>query len=228
MLCRESRELVSARLDGEDVPAAELDAHLAACADCRTWADDAARVTRLVRVRLAEPETAPDLVAAVVAVAPRTAGLRLALGGVGLGQCALAVSGILDAGGAHAAHLSHESAAWNLALGVGFGWVASGPARRVPGLVAMVGAFVGVLAVLSVLDLVGGQVDPVRLATHALVAVGFVLLLALARAERGPGGSRGATEDGATEDAVPAPAARRRPPRRGSGDGLASSARAAA
>jgi predicted anti-sigma-YlaC factor YlaD len=218
--------MFSARLDGEELPgeAEVLDTHLAGCAGCGAWAERAARITRLTRLRLAEPETEPetepedtvatviaphreavlDLVAAVVAQAPprRRVGpgaLRLALGAVGIGQCALAVSGIVGVGGDHgavelagasAAHMAHETAAWNLALGVGFLWVAMGTARRMSGLVALVGAFVGVLAVLSVLDVLDGQVDPVRLATHLLVVAGFVLLLVLRRVERtGDGGA---------------------------------------
>ena len=91
-------------------------------------------------------------------------------------------------GPADAAHMTHESAAWNLALAVGFLWVATGSGRRTAGLVALVGAFVGVLTVLSLLDLLDGQVDPARLATHVLVVVGFVLLLVLQRIDRRGGG----------------------------------------
>ncbi len=196
MLCADAREAISARLDDEELPGevVALDVHLAGCVDCRHHVDRAAHVTRLTRTRAVE--AAPDLVAAVLAAAPppprRTgaAGIRLGLGAVGIGQCALAISGIVGAGGgpAGAAHMSHESAAWNLALAVGFLWVATGTARRPSGLVALVGAFVGVLGVLSMLDLLDGQVDPVRLATHVLVVVGFVLLLALQRIDRRGGG----------------------------------------
>lgn len=197
MLCADARDAISARLDDEELPgeAAALDAHLDGCAGCRLYVDRAAHVTRLTRTRAVEP--VPDLVAAVAAAAPpapRRGGagaVRLALGAVGIGQCALAVSGVVVAGGGGAAHVSHESAAWNLALGVGFLWVATGTVRRTSGLVALVGAFVGVLGVLSVLDLAGGRVDPARLATHLLVVAGFVLLLALQRIDRrGGGGGR--------------------------------------
>lgn len=194
MLCADARDAISARLDDEELPgeAAALEAHLDGCAGCRQYVDRAAHVTRLTRTRAVEP--APDLVAAVLAAAPSrprrigASGVRLGLGAVGIGQCALAISGIVGAGGGAAAHMSHESAAWNLALAVGFLWVATGTARRTSGLVALVGAFVGVLGVLSVLDLLVGRVDPVRLATHLLVVVGFVLLLVLQRIDRRGGG----------------------------------------
>jgi len=40
MRCTRFREAISARLDGEDpgLPTEQLDAHLAGCPDCRSWA----------------------------------------------------------------------------------------------------------------------------------------------------------------------------------------------
>lgn len=205
MRCEDCRDAISARLDGEEQPgeAAAVDAHLEGCADCVRFTDRAAHVTRLTRTRTAEPD--PDLVAAVVAAAPpppprrdgAVAAARWALGAVGVGQLALAVSGVVAAGathhggvelaGASAAHLSHESSAWNLALAVGFLWVATGTSR-VPGLVPMIGAFVGVLTALSTLDVLGGRVEGARLVTHGLVVAGLLLLVTLQRLTRDGGG----------------------------------------
>lgn len=226
MLCADARDAISARLDDEELPgeAAALDAHLSGCAGCRRYLDRAAHVTRLTRTRVVG--AGPDLVAAVVAAAPpvprRTGAgrIRLGLGAVGIGQCALAISGIVGAGGgpAGAAHMSHESAAWNLALAVGFLWVATGP-QRTSGLVALVGAFVGMLTVLSVLDLFDGRVDPARLATHLLVVAGLVLLLALRRIDRrGGGGTR------ALHTPAHSPADVERPEEPAGGPGLAPTA----
>lgn len=206
MRCDICREAISARLDGEEHPgeSSEIDAHLETCAGCRRFADQAAHVTRLARTRIADP--GPDLVAGVLAAAPtarwrrRTAVLRVALGVIGLGQLAVAVAGIVAVGtatghgtivvgGASAAHFAHESAAWNLALAVGFLYVALRP-PRVTGLVPVIGSFVGMLAALSALDVVvGGRVDPARLVSHLLVLAGLILLLALQH-RTGGGGSR--------------------------------------
>ncbi|MEO7195297.1 MAG: zf-HC2 domain-containing protein [Pseudonocardiaceae bacterium] len=51
MDCAQCREALSARLDGEERPteSGALGAHLATCAACRQFADDVARITRLVR-----------------------------------------------------------------------------------------------------------------------------------------------------------------------------------
>lgn len=205
MACEDCRDAISARLDGEDLPgeSEQVDAHVAGCAECRAFAERAARVTRLTRTRAAEP--VPDLAAAVLAAAPppvrarRADAVRLALGGVGVGQFALAVSGVvagaghrgaIELAGASAVHLSHESSAWNLALAVGFLWAAGGGARAA-GLVPVVGAFVGVLGALSLVDLLGGRVDPARLLTHGLVLAGFVLLVVLRRIGGDGGGGAG-------------------------------------
>lgn len=204
--CAECRELVSARLDGEQGRSDAVDAHLQRCADCRAFADRAAAVTRLARTGAAHPT--PDLVGPVLAAAAglrpvvrrrRSAvAVRLGLGLVGLGQVALAVAGVVSAGwagagdvhlaGASAAHVAHETSAWNLALGVGFAAVALGGSRLVAGLLPVLGAFVGVLAALSVVDLVAGRVEPDRLLGHALVVVGLVLLLVHRRVLRDGGG----------------------------------------
>ncbi|MCK2243311.1 MULTISPECIES: zf-HC2 domain-containing protein [unclassified Crossiella] len=195
MDCSNYQELLSARLDGEEPPdAARLDAHLDACADCSAWYDRAARITRLARTGVAE--AGPDLVAAVLAELPPRRGvsllavLRWALGLLGIAQVTLAMSVFLSPGGgdhhgggllaAGATHLSHESAAWNLALGVAFGWAAL-RTRQVAGLVPVLGTFVVVLFGVSLLDLVRGGVAPTRVAAHLVALAGLVLIVLLAR-----------------------------------------------
>jgi predicted anti-sigma-YlaC factor YlaD len=204
--CPDCRESLSARLDGEDDPGerAAVDAHLTRCAECRAWQDRAARVTRLARTGLVEP--VPDLADAVLVAAPPPRrvrwqlGLRGALAALGVGQLGLAIGGVLAAahsadarghggaglGGATLAHFSHESAAWNLALAVGFLWVAA-RAGRAAALVPVIGTFVVVLGGLSLLDLLRGSVETSRLASHVVVLLGLLVLLVLARLGDRPG-----------------------------------------
>jgi predicted anti-sigma-YlaC factor YlaD len=228
MRCEDCRDAISARMDGEDPgagPGSDVTAvedHLAACAPCRAFADRAARITRLTRLRPAgDADGAPDLVPGLLAALdagdarpapPRErralarSAVRAALAVLGVGQLALALSGIVaTAGASHGpgrvagagiAHLSHESAAWNLALGVAFLWAASGAARRAGGLVPVIGAFVALLVALSALDLVSGHVDTGRLLGHVPVVAGLLLLLLHARLGHGGGGRTGAPEDG--------------------------------
>ena len=173
--------MLSAQLDGEDDPGDRLrtEEHLAGCAACRQWLDRAAAVNRLTRTRVAAG--VPDLSAAILAALPPvaatararrvrlTAALFVALGVVGAVQLIL---GLAQVGGgatgvhphttvglaATPGHLWHESAAWNVAVGAGFLFIALRRTRPT-GLVPMLTAFVGMLLLLSVNDLTGGRVD---------------------------------------------------------------------
>lgn len=204
MDCTQCKEALSARLDGEDSAAERgaVDEHLATCPGCHRFADAAARVTRLARTEVATTE--PEIVDVVLAAAPRTRrprlipAVRVLLGLVGLAQAEVALVGMIGAHhsghsgvvlqGASVAHFAHESAAWNLALGVGFLWVAwrsSRPSGMVPTLVT----FVAVLTVLVVMDAMAGGVDAARLLAHGLVVLGLVLVIALDRLPGPAGGT---------------------------------------
>jgi predicted anti-sigma-YlaC factor YlaD len=195
MRCDQVREALSARLDGEESrhEAARTDAHLETCADCRSWYDAAARITRLARTSVvAAPATSIDLTVALAA-APGPAwartgrGLRVLLGLLGFAQFVLGVTQIASLGlhagsgsadGMSSDHLLHESAAWNLAIGAGYLWIALRRARPA-GLLPILTAFVGVLMLLSISDLVTGQVVASTLLMHAFVVAGYVVLLLL-------------------------------------------------
>lgn len=207
--CDAIRELLSARLDGEATPSetAVAETHVATCLGCRQWYERAATVTR--QVRFGAATVGPDVVDAVLPEAPGAGRARLAsvlrlfLGLVGTAQLVLGAHqavtfAIADyeghpgavISGATMGHLWHESAAWNLAVGAGFLWVAARRARP-SGIVPLLTVFVAGLAVLSVGDLVAGRVGVSRLATHAFMIVGYLLVLALSRPylsmERPPG-----------------------------------------
>ncbi|MFR9778970.1 zf-HC2 domain-containing protein [Micromonospora sp. MS34] len=202
MGCEQWHEALSARLDGEETTAerAAVEAHLSSCADCRRWYDRAAAVNR--RVRLSVAPTADDLAGRVLAALPTPArprrgrqalGLRTLLGLVGTLQLGLGLAQVgrgPAAGHDHSAvlttgHLWHESAAWNVAVGAGFLFVA---ARRTPstGLVPTLNAFVGTLLLLSVDDLLAGLVQPARLVSHGFLLAGYAIVVALARSGRRP------------------------------------------
>ncbi|MEH0970307.1 zf-HC2 domain-containing protein [Micromonospora sp. CPCC 205546] len=207
MGCEQWREVLSAQLDGEET-AAERTAvadHLAGCGGCRRWYDQAGTVTR--RARLSVAVAGDDLTDAILGALPAPAPrrrreravltLRAALGLVGALQLVLGLAqigrGTADAhthaavGGLMSGHLWHESAAWNVAVGAGFLFVA---ARRTPptGLVPMLTAFVGTLALLSVNDLLTGRVDATRVVSHGFLLVGYVIVVALSRPGLRPDG----------------------------------------
>jgi predicted anti-sigma-YlaC factor YlaD len=218
--CGVCREAVSAALDGESDAAeqARVDAHVAGCPACRAWQQDAAAVTRRARTGVAD--AGPDLVARVVGAAPGprvrrwATAARVGLGVVGAVQAVVAATALLGAAqhddamagdpamvlGAGMAHATHESAAWNLALGVAF-LAGAVWTRHLAGLLPVLGAFIAVLAVLSGIDLVAGRVEPARVVSHGVLVVGFLLGLAVVRAAPRPG-------------AGPSPGGRWRIPRR--------------
>ncbi|WP_412538440.1 zf-HC2 domain-containing protein [Longispora sp. K20-0274] len=203
MDCEQCREAMSARLDGEESPGegAALDAHLAGCAACHRWQDRAAAVTRMARISPAVAPPGVDL-DRILAVAPGRGrarlgiGLRCALGVFGVLQFFLGVaqtSGLGGAGHDHGrspgltTHVLHESAAWNIAIGAGFVFIALRRARPA-GLLPTLTAFIGVLTLLSAGDLLAGRVDPGRLVSHGLMAAGYVVVVLLNRlgADRTP------------------------------------------
>jgi predicted anti-sigma-YlaC factor YlaD len=202
MPCSEFREAASARLDGEPLgmPGRELDQHLAACASCAAWAEDAARVTR--RARLAPAPAVPDLTAAVLAGLPRElpgvaaaarsrlagTALRLALFVVGAAQAGLAWPALASGTAAMSApvHMAHETGAWNLGIAAAFLAVAAGP-RLAAGALPFLGTFAALLVPVTVADLSAGHVHADRAVAHLLLVLGVVLVATVAwRGRRRP------------------------------------------
>ncbi|PWR09228.1 hypothetical protein DKT68_12860 [Micromonospora acroterricola] len=213
MGCEQWREVLSAQLDGEETAEERETAqrHLDGCADCRAWFTVAAAVTRRVRTRLVTepPDRTEAILAAAAPPAARrrwrwrwrpgavrrgrlVAGLRAALGLLGAVQLVLGLAQVGRGAAAdhlHPAgqHLWHESAAWNVAVGAGFLFVA---VRRSPpaGLLPMLSAFVGTLLLLSVNDLATGTVGGERLVSHGFLVVGYLITVLLSRPGLRPGG----------------------------------------
>jgi len=187
---------LSARLDGEDDPAERsvVDEHLAGCRSCARWLDTAAEVTRMARMSSvgAGPGVSDEVLLAAPGPSRRRLadGLRLLLGVLALAQFGLGMAQLslygghdhtgLGAGPADSSHLWHESAAWNVAIGAGFGWIAVRRTRSA-GLIPVLSAFVAILTLVSAGDVLQGQVDRTRLLSHGLVVAGYLVMLALTR-----------------------------------------------
>jgi predicted anti-sigma-YlaC factor YlaD len=131
--------------------------------------------------------------------------LYLALAAVGAVQLILGldqIGGGVTSAHVHAGadatsgHLWHESAAWNVAVGAGYLFIALRRSRPT-GLVPMLTAFVGMLLLLSLNDLTADRVDGTRLVSHGFVILGYLLVVALSRvageAARPPGARAGST-----------------------------------
>jgi predicted anti-sigma-YlaC factor YlaD len=200
MACERWREMLSAQLDGEDDRAdrAQVEEHLSGCAGCRQWLERAAAVNRLTRTGVGVP--GPALTGAILAAVPKRQGrivaaLFLALAGVGAVQLILGLAQVAGSdtgdhvhGGLAAAsgHLWHESAAWNVAVGAGYLFLALRRSRPT-GLVPMLSAYVGMLLLLSINDLTAARVDGTRLVSHGFVILGYILVVALSRVGGGTG-----------------------------------------
>lgn len=229
-----------------------VDEHLAGCAGCRTWLDRAAVVNRLTRTAAVPdvPDLTAAILAALPEQpasrsAPRSAPRRLALrlphlpaallyvalalvGAVQLILGLTQVGGGASTGAGHnglgatQGHLWHESAAWNVAVGAGYLFIALRRTRPT-GLLPMLTAFVGMLLLISVTDLTGGRVDVGRLVGHGFVIVGYLLVVALSRGvggeERPPGARVGtgwrARFDAEAQQDAPRTGLRLLPPPRG-------------
>jgi predicted anti-sigma-YlaC factor YlaD len=201
--CSVYREAASARLDGEalGMSTEALSAHLGQCADCEAWLAQATRLTRTARVG---QDPAPDLsewILHAVPLAPRrvhgrlggsraVTALRIGLAIAGMVQLATTAPALAGDGMAMAmsTHAAHESAAWNIAVAIGFLAVAASP-RRAAGALPVLGAFALVLTLLSVPDFMDGAVDAERLATHLGALAGVLIMLALHRTRSRADGS---------------------------------------
>src|SRR5690242_2752575 len=121
MRCDQSRDLLSARLDGEATSdeLAVLDRHLASCPACRDLAVGLEAVDRMTRLSPAEP--VPDLTASILAAHahnPRREAARWSLVVVATAQLLLALPSLLVGADGAAVHTTRELGSWSAALAV--------------------------------------------------------------------------------------------------------------
>lgn len=179
--CDGYRMLVSASLDGEASVADELalERHLAGCLGCTEFRDDAAALTRHVRVRASVPDSV--FVARVMADVPPSRLGRTGWPRPVLAWCAIVIAFqgfaplfLGEADGAPA-HLARHIGASSLALACGLLYAAWRPARAY-GLLPFVGALVATTLAAAVVDTVDGSRSALAEATHAAEIVGLVVL----------------------------------------------------
>jgi predicted anti-sigma-YlaC factor YlaD len=194
----------------------QLDRHLHTCAGCTAWSAAATRATRLVRLGTAPdvPDLSARILAAAGVTGSGVTGsgvtgsgapapardvrsqrwrgrllalVRVALAGVAAVQAAIGWPALalgMDSMQAPM-HVAHESGAWNVALAVALLAVARRP-RYATGLLPLLAAFVVVLTVVSLPDVVAGYVPIGRIAGHLLLVGALGLVAALAHQVRQP------------------------------------------
>jgi predicted anti-sigma-YlaC factor YlaD len=182
MRCDQSRDLLSARLDGEATSdeLALLDRHLARCPGCRDFAGRLALVDRATRLGPAEP--VPDLTAAILAAHapnPRREAARWSLVVVATAQLLLALPSLLVSDGA-SVHTTRELGSWSAALAVGLLVAAWQPARA-RGMLPLGLVLAGVLTLGALIDVAAGTTAGAGESIHLLEIAGIALLWLLAR-----------------------------------------------
>ena len=197
--CEQCRIGISSRLDDEDpgCPSVALHAHLAGCADCRSFESEATQLHRVSRVTAAPlvPDLTPRVLAAIGETGRRAVpassdhldAWRLGLAVVALVQIALAIPALLfgtDAG--LPVHTARHLGSFDAALGVGFLVIAWKPSR-VPGLIPMTLALVAFLCLSSVVDVASGRTAALGELTHTTELLGLALCLLIGRATASPG-----------------------------------------
>lgn len=185
MDCISVSELISAAADDELAPSEleVLEAHLDGCPGCRLRAERVAGLTRLARLRPAEP--VPDLVHRVL---DRARPARLGRGGwlrpalawvavvIGAQSVRPLVFGTIDGASTHVArHLG----AFALALAIGLLYVAWRP-HRAFGLLPFAAALVVTTLFGASFDVAGGSSTPLAEAIHITELLGLVLLWLIA------------------------------------------------
>jgi predicted anti-sigma-YlaC factor YlaD len=183
MECARARESISATLDGERGSTDRaVDAHLRRCRACRAFRARAVDLQGTVQEARA---LLPDLTADIVDGVARDREwkiepwVRIALFALGIAQLALAVPGLLGTDEGAPIHIAHEVGSWDVALAIGFIFVAWRPLRAV-GMLPFVAALSFMLVLTAGIDLVHGHAEAIFETTHLLEVAGSVLLWYLA------------------------------------------------
>ncbi len=186
MRCDQSRDLLSARLDGEATAdeLAVLDHHLASCVACSDFADALVGLDRTSRLIPAEP--VPDLTAVVMAANapamrdPQREAARWSLALVALAQLLVALPELLTGSSGAGVHTTRELGSWSAALAVGL-LVAAWQPGRARGMLPLGAVLAGVLTLGAVVDVVTRATAGAGESVHLLEIAGIALLWLLAR-----------------------------------------------
>jgi predicted anti-sigma-YlaC factor YlaD len=200
-MCEDVRVAMSARLDAEDpgLDPEQIDGHLTECADCAAWLAAAQRLAPTLPPapdltgRIMAAVDADPVIAAAQARRRATAEaqsrqriLRVAVAAAATVQLALAVPTLVGTFLASelGPHTSREMASFDMAVAIGFLFVAYRPARA-RALVPVAIALAILLGVTSVVDIVRGVAGTAHEIGHLVAVVQAGLLWSLSRLDTG-------------------------------------------
>src|SRR4051812_29919667 len=184
MRCEACRELVSAHLDAADGPG-EWDLaqiHLRDCVDCREFAGRSERLTRLTRLHAVDD--VPDLTQSVLAAAgiadsahDPNRPIRFVLCAAALVQIAVAVPALVLGDDANLpVHIARHIGSFDVALAVGYLWVAWRPNRALAGVFPIALALVACLVGTSLADVISGRAGASGELHHVTDVVGVTAM----------------------------------------------------
>jgi predicted anti-sigma-YlaC factor YlaD len=188
MECESARDAISAAIDNDQpvVPAAET--HLDGCAACRRWQEAAHRLRRATL----RPVVDGDPTTVAVEHLPERFAVhrwvRFALAWAAVLLIAWNVIGMFSTGSGSAIHLERHQAAFDVALGLAFLFVAWRPDRAY-GMVPFAAAFTFALSTAAIIDLINGASTLLRESAHLIELAGLALLWILGMAV-GPASKR--------------------------------------
>ncbi|MEA2001899.1 MAG: hypothetical protein U9N84_08455 [Actinomycetota bacterium] len=186
--CDEVRAEISAAIDEGSSVSGEGNGHLDGCDACRSWRE---RAHELRRATL-RPVSANAMQDFQVSELPHRFNLhrwiRIALGWGGVLLVGWNILAMVAPGSGAAIHLERHQAAFGVALGLAFLFVAWRPDRAY-GMVPFAAAFAFALGLSAVIDLVNGESTLLRESRHIIELVGLALLWVLGAAA-GPSSKR--------------------------------------
>jgi predicted anti-sigma-YlaC factor YlaD len=191
MRCLSCQDALSARLDGEDpgLAWADVEAHLATCADCRDYAERTRAIHRTMRVAPAEPlaDLTPAILSAIGRDGDRLAErawydpLRVGLALLAVLKLAFSLPQLIGGSLAGAGiHVAHESGSFDVALAIGLVLVALHP-WRAGGLLPVVATLAACLLTTACVDVLAGRERFTAELHHASDVLGLGLLWTIAR-----------------------------------------------
>lgn len=166
-------EISSAIDDGIAVSMAVAD-HVDGCPACRQWQEGAHKLRRATL----RPVTDETMEVRVTGLPPRFTAhrwIRFALGWAGVLLVVWNVVDMFATGSGPAIHLERHQAAFDVALGLAFLFVAWRPDRAY-GMVPFAAMFALALTISAVIDLVNGASTPLRESAHLIEILGLILL----------------------------------------------------
>ena len=188
MECETARLAISEAIDDNRPVAPAVESHLEGCASCRRWQDAAHRLRRASLRSLADNDPEPVGVAGLPERFAAHRWVRFALAWAAVLLIAWNVVDMFAVGSGSAIHLERHQAAFDVALGLAFLFVAWRPDRAY-GMVPFAATFTFALSAAAIIDLSNGASTPWRESAHLVEILGLGLLWVLGMAV-GPGRKR--------------------------------------